>query len=260
MKKLVVFTLLLGLGGCVSKKTFVALASEHQKEKATTDSLRLALDAQKAANISQKDSFDLAYTALLAQLDGTKKDLQQTNDALLARAAMLRNIQEETFRRFQLYKWLETQLQEALLPFDWAVNFQKSEKQLVLSFPDSLFFLKASTDLTPTGKEVLKTLAPFVGKHQLHVEIRVFTAAGTIATARFRDNWDFSVLRATSVSRWWTEKNDISGNWVLASGNGPFKVPLEIEGQDYGRVVLIFQQMEPTWKVLEMLEEVGDTL
>lgn len=260
MKKLAVIILLIGLLGCVSKKKYTVLAVEHQKETAITDSLKLALQAQKAAQVALRDSFDLAYTTLLAQLDGTKNALEQTNEALLARAAMLRNIQEETFRRFQLYKWLEAQLQDSLLPFDVAVTYQKSAEQLVVSFPDSVFFLKASTDLTATGQEILRVLAPFIGKNQLHAEIRMTTAEGAMATARFRDNWDFSVLRAASITRWWSEQNEVSGNWILASGNGPFKVPVAMKDQSFGRAIFIFHQMQPTWYELDAVEAEGDTL
>ena len=67
---------------------------------------------------------------------------------------------------------------------------------------DKLLFQSGSAKVDKRGKEALAKLAEVLNKqNDIDVYIEGHTDSKPINTAQFKDNWDLSVIRATSVVR-----------------------------------------------------------
>ena len=77
------------------------------------------------------------------------------------------------------------------------------------------------------GKEAIKLLSGVLEKNlDIDILIEGHTDNVPIKTAVYRDNWDLSVLRATSVVRFLTENQSLDPLRVNASGRGEY-LPIE---------------------------------
>ena len=75
----------------------------------------------------------------------------------------------------------------------------------------------------PKGKEALKTLAQVLNSTQdITVMIEGHTDNVPIKTKLFKDNWDLSTARATSILRILTTDYGFDSNRITASGRGQF--------------------------------------
>lgn len=227
---------------CVSKKKYVALAELYHKQIQQTDTLRQQLADQQNFIVATADSFQTMYTAILSQLDVTERSLQATSTELLERAQALRNIQDAIQFEIRALGILESVLDSVLKPVGMSYTFEQSQTSLHLIFSDTLFFAKASTELVANGKTILELIAPTFNAEHYELEINVFTGNLKIATARYRDNWDFAVLRATSITRFMMQNKQVTGPWLKASSNNLLELTGDSTQLENGKVVFVFKQ------------------
>ncbi len=88
---------------------------------------------------------------------------------------------------------------------------------------DKLLFESGSARVDKRGKEALAKLAEVLNKQtDIDVFIEGHTDTQPIHTAQFKDNWDLSVLRATSVVRILTEEYQVKPLQIQPTGRGEF--------------------------------------
>jgi chemotaxis protein MotB len=88
---------------------------------------------------------------------------------------------------------------------------------------DKLLFKSGSVAVENKGKEAIKLLADVLGKNpDIDILIEGHTDNVPIKTAVYKDNWDLSVARATSIVRILTEEYKIEPTRLTASGKGEF--------------------------------------
>jgi chemotaxis protein MotB len=88
---------------------------------------------------------------------------------------------------------------------------------------DKLLFKSGSAAVEAKGKEAIKLLAGVLNKNQdIDILIEGHTDNVPIKTAVYRDNWDLSVARATSIVRILTDEYKITPTRLTASGKGEF--------------------------------------
>ena len=86
-----------------------------------------------------------------------------------------------------------------------------------------LLFQSGSATVDKRGKEALGKLAEVLNKQaNVDVYIEGHTDTKPIHTARFADNWDLSVIRATSVVRILTKEYGVSPMQIVPSGRGEY--------------------------------------
>jgi chemotaxis protein MotB len=88
---------------------------------------------------------------------------------------------------------------------------------------DKLLFKSGSAAVEAKGKEAIKVLAGVLDKNRdIDILIEGHTDNVPIKTAVYRDNWDLSVARATSIVRILTEEYKIQPTRLTASGKGEY--------------------------------------
>lgn len=237
---------------CVTQKKYDALSNRYDRLQA--DSTVIASDLyncnqqnegllqmNKTLNEEYENDRSVWTTekdVLLAQLDQQGVELDEKNQALRERAERLQELQNRLDRQTQATQALRKAVSDAL------VNFSSDELQVSVengrvkvSLSENLLFSSASVDVDPKGVEALGKLA-VVLKNNADVNIMIvgYTDSLAIRTARFRNNWDLSVIRATTISSILQEKYGVSGDRLTAAGQGEF-MPVATNTTEQGRAL-----------------------
>lgn len=215
MKKIFVLSasLAIVLSSCVSQKKFAALQTKQQETQTLLDECTTKLKV-----CQQKRE---AMTARIRTLKNTNAALLTTqgNLATISKKAAenlnasLKRIQEKDLKIQALHEAINkkdsvtlalvTSLKGALGTLSGDDIQISVEKGVVfVSISDKLLFASGSTRVTSRAREVLGKVAKVVkAKPDFEFMVEGHTDAQPIHTARIEDNWDLSVLRATSIVR-----------------------------------------------------------
>ena len=104
-----------------------------------------------------------------------------------------------------------------------------------VSISDNLLFSTASSKVSKEAYEVLGKVARIINDHdQVNVLVEGHTDNVPIANEKYSDNWDLSVLRATTIVKILVEEGKVDPKRVLAAGRGEF-MPLNNDNTKEGR-------------------------
>ena len=98
---------------------------------------------------------------------------------------------------------LETRARElvARLEAKDGVRVEQTERGLVISLTDSLFFESAGEELADPARKLVAQLAELLSPLPNHLQVEGHTDNRPIASRRFASNWHLSAARAVSVVR-----------------------------------------------------------
>lgn len=104
-----------------------------------------------------------------------------------------------------------------------------------VSLSEKLLFNSGSDTIDSKGSEALKSLAKVLNtRKDVQVMIEGHTDNIPIQTSKFKDNWDLSTARATSIVRLLTSDYGFDPHRIIASGRGQFS-PLNSNETSEGR-------------------------
>ncbi|MBD9177973.1 MAG: flagellar motor protein MotB [Odoribacter splanchnicus] len=150
--------------------------------------------------------------------------LEEKMDKLAEREATINELQAEIKAQNDRVSALLQSVKDALLGFssDELTVTQKDGKVYV-AMSDKLLFESGSAQVNKQGKEALGKVAEVLKKqNDIDVFIEGHTDTKPIKTVQFKDNWDLSVVRATSVVRILTKDYGVNPLQIVPSGRGEF--------------------------------------
>lgn len=187
----------------------VALADQHlANARLSTDNKNLKNNLSGQENINENQS----------------EELSRKNRDLLNKERMLREMQAIISRQDEVTKKLNETLRGALVGFSPdELTMEIRDGKVYVSMSDKLLFKSGSAAVEPKGVEALQVLADVLNKNpDIQVLIEGHTDNVPIKTAIYRDNWDLSVGRATSITRLLNEKYAVLATRMTASGRGEY--------------------------------------
>lgn len=250
MKKtaITLFTIAI-LTSCVSKKKYVEL--EHEKGE---------IQSQLQKTQVEKEELETKFSAIQNRVDEYNSkisSLTEENDSKLVTVGDVAVISEETKRgmRKTLQNVDPSQLSEAKTLKDSmnlavSYNLQKSmnnsslnedddiaididETVVMISISDKLLFNTASYRVSNKANDILQKLADVINSEpSIEVMVEGHTDARSIHTEKVQDNWDLSVLRATSVVRKLQNDYKVSPEKLIASGRSSFQPLVDNETKE----------------------------
>jgi chemotaxis protein MotB len=192
-------------------------ALEDQVAKLMADTAKIHQElAQLKGNYNTLNS---NYTASSSKVNQLSTDLQK-------REARLKEVEEILRKRDEATNALKDKLQKALLGFQQSgLSVDIKNGKVYVSLTDKLLFPSGSIVIDDKGKQALKQLAIVLNKEaDINIAVEGHTDNKRIVNlGQIKDNWDLSVLRATSVSRYLTETEKIDPQRVTATGKGEFQ-------------------------------------
>lgn len=198
------------------------------------------------------------YQQLLAS---GQNENQKLNANLKDREKTIAELQKMIDQQKQKVKNLLNSVKDALLGFSSdELTVREEDGKVYVAMSDKLLFESGKAIVNEQGREALGKLAQVLNKQtDVDVYIEGHTDNVPIKTAVFQDNWDLSVIRATSVVRILTETYGVNPLQILPCGRGEFKpvdVNTTVEGKARNRRTEII--MAPRLdKLFKMLEESG---
>tara|TARA_R110002051_G_scaffold33820_1_gene75329 strand:- start:188 stop:673 length:486 start_codon:yes stop_codon:yes gene_type:complete len=105
---------------------------------------------------------------------------------------------------------------------DIAISIE--ETVVMISISDKMLFNSGSYRVSKKADKILQKLADVINSEpSLDVMIEGHTDSRTISTDKVADNWDLSVLRATSVVRKLQKDFGVAPEKLIASGRSSYK-------------------------------------
>ena len=205
--------------------------SKNELQKQISEQMKLAQQS------NQKLTTDLQMTqsqllkkqeelkSLESQLNKQKADLETLSKELSLREAKVNELENQLKKKDEDANSLKKKLSEALFNFEnKGLTITKKNGKVYVSMDESLLFASGKTAVEPKGIDALKNLAKVLEQNadinimvEGHTDNQPMKGSGDI-----KDNWDLSVMRATSVTKIILTNATIDAKRITAAGRGEF--------------------------------------
>lgn len=254
MKKVIyVLCLLIAVTSCVSKKKFTiaengrlaALSRERalnknlnqQKEDIAGLKKRIAgLEGDTTRMGQSIREYREALYSNMSEQDKLTMMLKDKMAKLAEREATINKLQDEINAQNEKVAALLNSVKDALLGFNSdELTVTQKDGKVYVAMSDKLLFESGSASVNKQGKEALGKLAEVLKKqNDIDVMIEGHTDNKPIKTVQFKDNWDLSVVRATSVVRILIKDYEVNPLQIVPSGRGEY-MPMDTNDTVDGR-------------------------
>ena len=182
----------------------------------------LKKDTTRLGNLNRDYAYNL-NSNLTEQLQ-LRNTLQEKTEELTKREAIIKEMQDLIDEQNTMVRNLLGSVKEALTGFNSdELSVVEKGGKIYVAMSDKLLFESGSARVDKRGEEALSKLGEVLSKQtNIDVNIEGHTDDRPIKTAQFKDNWDLSVIRATSVVRILTESYNVSPLQVYPSGRGEY--------------------------------------
>lgn len=249
---LVFLSLILSLlfTSCVSNKKFTASEArvyELQRDSISTHSQLDDCNVQVNNLKSEKASLQQDKTSLqsdkeslqnknIAGAHNLKTLTDESNVTIEEQAKQLRDFRDIIQTQSDIMNDLKNTISKALMNYEAdELSIYLKDGNVYVSLQDKLLFKSGSDIVDPKGKQALKTLSEIlISTVDINVIIEGHTDNIPIKTEKFKDNWELSTARATTIVRLLTENKGFDSNRITASGRGQFH-PAQTNETEEGR-------------------------
>jgi len=222
------------------------------------DNAKLSGDLQMTQEqlLKKQDELKLLEAKLIIQ----KKELDELAIQLKAREARVNELEAILKQKDAAAADLKKKLQDALLGFEGkGLTITQKNGKIYVSMDESLLFASGKTNVQPKGVEALKNVAKVL---EQNADINVLVEGHTDdvpmnGAGEIKDNWDLSVMRATSVTKIMLTSAKIDSKRITAAGRGEF-FPLDTAKTPEARKKNRRTEIILTPKLDELLKVLGD--
>lgn len=199
------------------KSDLSELNAQHNTLKTNLNDLQEKYNGLVNESLSQTDQFNKALKAKSDELNNKEKLLSEREKALEEMKAIIERQDSITNR-------LNSILHNALLGFSPdELSVEIKNGKVYVSMSDKLLFKSGSAAVEAKGKEAIKLLADVLNKNtDIDILVEGHTDNVPIKTSVYKDNWDLSVARATSIVRILTGDYKVTPTRLTASGKGEY--------------------------------------
>ena len=277
MKKIILFSGVIGLllTSCVSQKKYAELEQQHKntQDLLNTCTVKLNTCLEERSSLQTKvNSLESHVASLEATNQGlirtvgdftelSKKgaeNLEKSLESLKEKDLTIRKLQDAVTRRDSVNLALVQSLKGAIGNLDDGDIEISVEKGVVfVNISDKLLFSSGSYTITSKAKEVLGKVATVVNnKPDFEFLVEGHTDNVPISRTGIKDNWDLSVLRATSVVRMLQDEFGVDPARMTAGGRGEY-VPLSSNATADGKAknrrtrIVVLPKLDQFYEMIE---------
>jgi chemotaxis protein MotB len=178
-------------------------------------------------DIAQRDLYQREdqLNQLSAKLDKERSELNSLKDELNIKNKSYIELQNILSRKDSAVDALKQKVSGALLGFEnQGLTITKKNGKVYVSLDEKLLFSSGSTEVDPRGISALRKLAGVLEQNKdINITIEGHTDdVAVVPGAKYKDNWDLSVQRATSIIRILLDGTTINPKRLTASGRGEY--------------------------------------
>lgn len=251
------------------------------KEDTTNIGIDLRNNRQKLASLEKEhDQLNTYYKNLMTSSGKLNRDLAQQQEQLLAiqdnlnrtrqvndslsnsladREKKVQELEQVLANKDKAVMDLKNKISGALLNFkENDISVQVKNGKVYVSLAEQLLFQSGSVEVDSKGVSALQQLGKAIKDHR-DINIMVEGHTDNVPISKkspyMSDNWDLSVMRATSITRILT-KSGVSANQITASGKGEFS-PLASNDSPQNKQknrrteIIITPNLDELFKILE---------
>ncbi len=195
-----------------------------------------------------------ALNQLEVELEQKKKDLDELTAALQAREQRVNELERLIAEKDNAFKTLTQQLVDALTNYsDKGLTVEQRDGKIYVSLEAKLLFPSGSTKINAEGKNALVDLAKVL-EEQKDIEILVEGHTDTdklVSQSHPKNNWELSVLRATAVVEILTDNSEINPAQLIAAGRSEYH-PVDPEDKAKNRriEVILTPNLDKIFEIL----------
>ena len=278
MKKITLFTFLTILlcTSCVTKKKFMlaelaATASKDSLQGLLTDCRntgnQMSVQIKNLMRDTTKMGNSIRQYQSMLNVNMTEQEklnalLNQKKNELNERERTINELQQMINAQNEKVRKLLSSVKDALLGFSSdELTVREKDGKVYVAMSDKLLFQSGSARLDKRGEEALGKLAEVLNKQtEIDVFIEGHTDNKPINTVQFKDNWDLSVIRATSVVRILIKNYNVNPLQIQPSGRGEY-MPVDdnetAEGRSKNRrtEIIMAPKLDKLFQMLQSTEE-----
>ena len=278
MKKITLFTFLTILlcTSCVTKKKFIlaelaATANKDSLQGLLTDCRntgnQMSVQIKNLMRDTTKMGNSIRQYQSMLNVNMTEQEklnalLNQKKNELNERERTINELQQMINAQNEKVRKLLSSVKDALLGFSSdELTVREKDGKVYVAMSDKLLFQSGSARLDKRGEEALGKLAEVLNKQtDIDVFIEGHTDNKPINTVQFKDNWDLSVIRATSVVRILIKNYNVNPLQIQPSGRGEY-MPVDdnetAEGRSKNRrtEIIMAPKLDKLFQMLQSTEE-----
>jgi chemotaxis protein MotB len=197
--------------------------------------------------------------AIQDNLDKTRKKNDSLSNSLAEREKKVQELEQVLANKDKAVQELRTKISNALLNFkENDITVKVKNGKVYVSLAEQLLFKSGSVEVDSKGVTALQQLAKAIKDHKdIHIVVEGHTDNVPISkkSPYMTDNWDLSVMRATSITRILT-RGGVSSSQITASGKGEFS-PLAANDSPQNKQknrrteIIITPDLDELFKILE---------
>ncbi len=208
------------------------LRAKYDKQVATIEALEVNYNKLRLSGA--KDVADLS-----AELEARRIELQKKEDALLKKEAdlaeqqaliteqqeELKHLQKIIKEQEEATRLLKEKVTNALKNFEsQGLTVEERNGKIYVSLEAKLLFASGSTVVEPNGKKALIELATVLeNEKELEIIVEGHTDTDPMNSSRHpKNNWELSVLRATSVIEIMIDNSGMDPKQLMAAGRSEY--------------------------------------
>lgn len=234
------------------------LENLYKDQLAQNKALNSSSSAEKQKLLMELDNKQKQLFDKEKELDKQKANLDQLTAQLKAKEARVAELENLISQKDAAVNLLKKNIEDALLGFDKSeLSIHIKDGKIYVSLSEKLLFKSGSTEVDKKGKEALGKLSKVLEKqNDITIVVEGHTDNIPIKTAAIKDNWDLSVLRATSIVRILTEENNVDIKKVLPAGKSEYSPVADNETKE-GRAknrrteIVLSPNLDKIFKILE---------
>lgn len=192
-----------------------SLGESHDEQR-----LKIAAELDKKNKAIQQKELEL--NKALASAEAERLRLENLRKELEKVSGRVKELEAELRRKDSAVILLKDAIIKALAGFeklDVKVEYRNGKVYVIL--PEKLLFKSGSTAVDPKGQEALVELAKALNKKpDVQVAVEGHTDNIPMNGETIKDNWDLSVLRATSIAKIMINEGGMKAKRISANGRG----------------------------------------
>lgn len=259
------------------RKDTTVLGESLRKMRKQYDKINDLNDELLRKHAALKEDNEAENQKLSQELDETREELQKKEDRLLRleenlnekeenlesleaelkdREARVSELEDMIASKDSAVNSLRDRVREALLSFkdEKGLTVEQRNGKIYVSLEAKLLFGSGSTKVDQKGKQALIDLAKGLeDEEDLRVMVEGHTDSDKVSSnASYKDNWDLSVLRATSVVRIMMENSELDPDRLIASGRSEYH-PVDSDDKAKNRriEIILTPDLEKLYQLIE---------
>lgn len=209
------------------KESYETLQKNLEKENLKMDRELRLLEAKlnrKEVELNKKEQ----------DLNDKEKSINELQKDLKTKQARVAELQSILNSKDSAVNALKNSITKALLSYkDKGLTVEVKEGKVYVSMDEKLLFKSASIVVDKKGQEALLEFAKAINSEpDVNIMIEGHTDNVPMKSGQIKDNWDLSVLRATSIVRLLTTKGKVDPKRIIASGRGEFQPVAENDSKE----------------------------